>query len=285
MRLKRQKKHRKAVKFYKACYGFRHPYKVLCDGTFIHHLLTYRLTPADHSLSNLLGDSVTLFTTKCAIVELKRLGKSYSESIDAAHSLITARCDHDKIKNADACIMDVVGENNSEHFFVATQDAHLRQKLQLVPGVPLVFGLRNSLLLEKPSAVQLQFAKASEEERLHMSESEYKMLKKRTERLLKTEDIRASSDGNEDVGDQESAMKAVRKTHTVHKRLGVKDGPQFKRKKAKGPNPLSCKKKKNPVNPNPVLGKERNDKDGAVRSRSRKRKRSRGGKKLVESDV
>lgn len=30
------------------------------------------------------------------------------------------------------CITEVIGENNSEHFFVATQDADLRRKFQEV---------------------------------------------------------------------------------------------------------------------------------------------------------
>lgn len=95
MRVKKQKRHRKIVRFYTACYGFRQPYKVLCDVTFVHHLVTNRITPADKALSNILGAPVTLFTTKCAVAELKMhgpsLGPSHSESLEAANSLITAR--------------------------------------------------------------------------------------------------------------------------------------------------------------------------------------------------
>lgn len=42
------------------------------------------------------------------------------------------RCDHEKRKSAVCCMIDVIGENNSEHFFVATQDAELRKKFQEV---------------------------------------------------------------------------------------------------------------------------------------------------------
>lgn len=34
--------------------------------------------------------------------------------------------------SADACIIDIIGEKNSEHFFVASQDVDLRKKLQEV---------------------------------------------------------------------------------------------------------------------------------------------------------
>lgn len=41
-------------------------------------------------------------------------------------------CDHEKIKSADVCIADVIGQINPEHFFVATQDSDLRKKFQEV---------------------------------------------------------------------------------------------------------------------------------------------------------
>lgn len=42
------------------------------------------------------------------------------------------RCDHDKRKSAVDCITEIIGENNADHFFVATQDADLRKKFQEV---------------------------------------------------------------------------------------------------------------------------------------------------------
>ena len=66
MRLKKQKRHRKIVRFYMACFGFRDPFKVLCDGTFVNHILVNRITPADTALSNILGATVKIFTTRFA---------------------------------------------------------------------------------------------------------------------------------------------------------------------------------------------------------------------------
>ena len=40
------------------------------------------------------------------------------------------RCDHEKRKSAVSCITRIIGENNSEHFFVATQDAELQKKFK-----------------------------------------------------------------------------------------------------------------------------------------------------------
>lgn len=105
-----------------------------------------------------------------------------------------------------------------------------------VPGVPLIFGLRNALFLEPPSAFQREFVKVSEEGRSHMTESEYKMLKKRANNLLETEGTRNSSNENDDLEDQRLETQTVKQEHNTTKGLGMKDGPQFKRKKAKVKN-------------------------------------------------
>ncbi|XP_073126015.1 uncharacterized protein [Henckelia pumila] len=268
MRVKKQKRIRRAVRFYTACYGFREPFKILCDGTFVYHLLANGITPADTALANILGATVKIFTTRCVIAELRSLGDSYSDSVNAARNLITARCDHEKRKTAAACITEIIGESNPEHFFVATQDAELRKKFQEIPGVPVVYALRNALFLECPSAVQRDFAKAAEEGRSHMTELEFKMLKVKKKRVYSEEacDALDANDDNEDNLDLKGNDKPSR---TV-----MNDKVQFKRKRAKGPNPLSCKKKKQKVDENSVAGKESKKIDNSVRNRSRKRNRS-----------
>ncbi|KAF0920962.1 hypothetical protein E2562_037844 [Oryza meyeriana var. granulata] len=106
MRVKRRSKHRKVVKFYATCFGFREPYRVLVDSTFVHHLLHHRLLPADDALQALLSASrpPPLFTSKCVLAELRRL----------------SRCEHDKVVSAVDCILSLIGDTNPEHFFVAT---------------------------------------------------------------------------------------------------------------------------------------------------------------------
>ncbi|XVE84252.1 hypothetical protein DITRI_Ditri16bG0155800 [Diplodiscus trichospermus] len=250
MRFKRQKRHRRTVRFFSVCFGFRQPFKVLCDGTFIHHLLHNDLIPADKALSNCLSASVKLFTTSCVLAELKKLGASQSASFQAARKLAIARCDHEKRVTADACISEVIGEHNSEHFFVATQDVDLRKKLQKVPNVPLIFGLRNALFLEPPSKFQREFVKSSEEKRLHMTEKEYKALEKKTT----TVDAGDSSD-EERLGCHNPGLQPHNTRNYSGNKRDVKDRVRFKRNKAKGPNPLSVKKKKIRENPNLASGK------------------------------
>ncbi|KAG1359547.1 rRNA-processing protein UTP23 [Cocos nucifera] len=263
MRVKKQKRHRKVVRFFTACFGFREPFKVLCDGTFVHHLLLHHLTPADDALSRLLGGRALLFTTRCIIGELKSLGESHYESLEAAQQLITARCDHERRVSAMACIESVIGEGNSEHFFVATQDADIRKKFREVPGVPVIYGLRNSLFIEQPSALQREYVKSTEGKRLHANESEFRKLLKR-----ELKGGLANDSGNEVL--EEAQL--MRNISTAKKMLGVAEKSKFKRKKAKGPNPLSCKKKKR-KDDSSVQQNEDGQAGGAKkRKRTRKRK-------------
>ena len=102
-----------------------------------------------------------------------------------------------------------------------------------MPGVPLIFGLRNAFFLEQPSTFQRQFVKASEEGHSRMTKSKYKMLKKRAKGILETEEIRDSSNEDKDVGDQNLVLQTVKKSDNARKQMRVKDKPQFKRKRAK----------------------------------------------------
>lgn len=245
MRVKKQKQNRKTVRFYKACFAFREPYKVLCDGTFIHHMLESRLGTVNEALSGLLGGHVKVFVTRCVIEELKKLGESFSGTVLATRRLTTARCNHESLKSATECLEAMVGADNPEHFFVATQDGGLRKKFRQVPGVPVVFVQKNYLLLEPPSEYQHQIARMTEAERMRMMEREFKLLEALEAKKAATQaDVTSAP---EISGDEMPKKIESRDGSKSGNMLAVKERPRFKRKKAKGPNPLSCKKKKNKV--------------------------------------
>uniref|UniRef100_A0A1J3G9L9 rRNA-processing protein UTP23-like protein n=1 Tax=Noccaea caerulescens TaxID=107243 RepID=A0A1J3G9L9_NOCCA len=276
MRVKRQKKNRRTVRFFTVCFGFRQPYKVLCDGTFVHHLVSKEITPADTAISELLGGPVKLFTTRCVIAELHKLGKDFAESLEAAQMLSTATCEHEEAKAADQCLLDVLGSKNSEHFFLGTQDADFRKKLQQESIVPLLYGLRTGLLIDQPSDFQRETAKSSERKRLTMTDAEKRMFEIQTARIL------ASKNDQGTVGDEQ--WEASRRVSTRNG-LGVKDRPQFKRNRPKGPNPLSCKKKKTEkplskpkADSKSKSGAQKEKKEGESSIRKRSRKRSKKGK-------
>jgi U3 small nucleolar RNA-associated protein 23 len=47
-------------------------------------------------------------------------------------------CEHEKVVSAVDCILSLVGEKNPEHYFVATQDSDLREKLREVYILPFL---------------------------------------------------------------------------------------------------------------------------------------------------
>ena len=68
MRVKRQKINRRTARFYKTCCGFREPFKVLCDGTFLHYLLAHKTGPPADQLSRLLFAPARPFTTRLRLI-------------------------------------------------------------------------------------------------------------------------------------------------------------------------------------------------------------------------
>ncbi|KAF4384410.1 hypothetical protein CsatB_029110 [Cannabis sativa] len=266
MRIKKRKRQNRAVKFYTACCGFRKPFRVFCCGTFVHHLVDNHITPADQVISELLGSPVKLFTTRCIIEELKRLGPSYTEALEAARSLITARCPHEELKGGDACIADIIGKTNAEHFFLATTDYGLREKFREIPNTPIIYASRNAVLLESPSPFQRSYIKKLEEERSHMSSLELKIL------------------ANKGISKEETEDEQTVRRKNVHKGLEMKDKVQFKRNRAKGPNPLSCLKKKKPDNADTQQKKDGNGNSDSSKKRNRKRKRSKTNQKKEASE-
>ncbi|XP_047333199.1 rRNA-processing protein UTP23-like [Impatiens glandulifera] len=137
-------------------------------------------------------------------------------------------------------------------------------KLLKVPGVPVVFGLRNALLLETPSVSQRQFVKFTEEDRSHMSELEFKMLKKIEKGM--------DEDENEPQNVETAMLSNVK---GGGKGIEEKDKAQFKRKKPKGPNPLSCKKRRHAEAPHSGPTRVNDDSNNNMtRSRSKKKNKN-----------
>lgn len=285
MRVKKQKTNRRTIRFYKTCCGFREPFKVLCDGTFLHYLLTHKMgAPAD-PLSRLLSASCRPFTTRCVIAELKNLGDSFSGTVSVARKLDAAKCDHEPLKSASDCLKSLIGDGNPEHFWVATQDAELRMKLRKVSALAIILAQNNFLVLEPPSEKQQAFAHANEAQRMHASKREFQIMEaqeKKKEALLeaKAMDDEAGDDANQQSNSNlfrssVANLKPKFETSFKRRRFSTADHPQFKKNRAKGPNPLSCKKKiKKPTKmESKVVQRHDGDASGGIVSKGNKRRR------------
>nr|XP_019829631.1 PREDICTED: rRNA-processing protein UTP23 homolog [Bos indicus] len=129
----------------------------------------------------------------------------------------------------------MVEDGNPHHYFLATQDQNLSMKVKKKPGIPLMFIIQNTIVLDKPSPKTIAFVKAVESGQL------VSVHEKQSIRQLK----------------EEQGL--------------VKDPEQRRRKKRKkvsGPNPLSCLKKKKKTQDTNSSASEKKRKRKRIRNRS-----------------
>jgi U3 small nucleolar RNA-associated protein 23 len=70
MRVKRQKKYKKYINFYKVVYKFHPPYKIMVDGNFFHNAVSNGFNLKD-TFFQLINDTPLLVMTKCVMRELE----------------------------------------------------------------------------------------------------------------------------------------------------------------------------------------------------------------------
>lgn len=109
------------------------------------------------------------------------------------------------------CLLSMVEDGNPHHYFVATQDQNLSVKVKKKPGIPLMFIIQNTMVLDRPSPKTIAFVKAVESGQL-VSVHEKQSIKQ--------------------LKEEQGLVK------------NPEQGRRKKRKKISGPNPLSCLKKK-----------------------------------------
>lgn len=235
MKIRRQKHAKKTLSFYKHNFGLREPFQVLLDGTFCQAALRGQIQIKEQLPKYLLGE-VTLCTTGCVLKELQSLGKELYGAKLIAQRFQVRHCAHFKSPvGGSACLLSMIAEGNPHHYFIATQDQELAEKVKKKPGVPLLFIIQNTMVLDKPSPKSIAFVQSMQVTQL-IPVHQYKSIE-----ILK---------------EQEGIVKdSVRRGH--------------KRKRISGPNPLSClkKKKKGPTPPKPIA-------TSPAGKKKRKRKRS-----------
>ncbi|NXK17403.1 UTP23 protein, partial [Arenaria interpres] len=210
MKLRRQKHAKKNMGFYKHNFHFREPFQVLLDGTFCQAALRNKIQIREQ-LPGYLGGGTQLCTTRCVLKELESLGKALYGAKLIAQRFQLRSCSHHKDPvSGSACLLSMIEEGNPHHFFIATQDQELANKVKKKAGVPLLFIIQNTMVLDKPSPKSLAFV-----QKLQMNE-------------LVPEH-------------QKQSIVQLKEKEGLAKQEGEK---RRKRKRAGGPNPLSCLKKK-----------------------------------------
>ncbi|XP_073186386.1 rRNA-processing protein UTP23 homolog isoform X2 [Lepidochelys kempii] len=150
---------------------------------------------------------------RCVLKELESLGKELYGAKLIAQRFQVRNCSHFKDPvSGSACLLSMIEMGNPHHYFIATQDQDLATKVKKKAGVPLLFIIQNTMVLDKPSPKSLAFVQAMQANQLvpeHQKQS--------IEHLKEEQGLVKESENRR------------------------------KRKRAGGPNPLSCLKKKKKV--------------------------------------
>lgn len=128
------------------------------------------------------------------------------------------------------------GGNNKHAYFVATQDDTLADALREMPYVPLFRLGRAVLLLESPSSASRRYTNQTEQSKLKSAGGLMTTEERDIVNVVRKKEKQKMKEMRED--EQKKLLKRSREEY------GVEVGYNPRKKKAKGPNPLSCKKKK-----------------------------------------
>lgn len=248
MRHGRAKAARKTLQYFNRAVGLKAPYSILLDATLVVALFQQKILPfkerVDRVLQTTGADGPNKYCiSKGAVDELKTIYKSLSTkkhskalSFEQALEFIQNECiilnketttdaddDDDGSKVTTSVQEDLLHhvQHDEKPYIVATQDERLLDKLRSMGTVPIVRLANNSvLILENPSKQsQAQFKGIEKKKWRHgLHESEQELVN-----LVRKQKREASKQNVHDVS----------------------PAPRHQRKssKAKGPNPLSCKRK------------------------------------------
>lgn len=270
--------------------------------------------PLQKYLENTLHGQCKLFVTRCTLAKImgewekqrqrekerakvegkdgERQGRSRipprPEFLPPPTELPLRHCKHKDASGTDLgviseshCLLDLLAgqphgnelAKNKQHYILATADADekesrsrgfidVRDRARLIPGVPIVYVKRSVMILEELSGVSERVRRHGEREKFGSG-------------LVGVKRKRDDEEDEEEDDDEQQPQ-----------------GPKIRgARRAKGPNPLSVKKKKVRVR-GPAQGAERGDSNGEVgtglegpKKRTRRGGRGRGGKKsMADSD-
>lgn len=142
------------------------------------------------------------------MIEAESLGPKVSGAVQILKQYGIHKCGHEgKPISAADCFLSMVNKNNNEkHYIIATQDMDLQKKLRATPAVPILYLHYKAPTLEKPSDLSAEVAR------------------KKCATLSQWE---------------KTAVETLRKEGGI----AEDEVKKPKKKKKKGANPLSCKKK------------------------------------------
>ncbi|KIV86918.1 hypothetical protein PV11_02494 [Exophiala sideris] len=282
MRAKRSKKYRKIMQSYQIAFGFREPYQVLLDSNFLRTAYSFHM-PLQKYLENTLHGESRLFVTKCSLAKVmadfekdpnKHPRQKRPDFLPPPTEVPLRHCKHkneagEEIELDEArCLLDLLAgqphgneqAKNKQHYILASADAEdnerrrrgyidVRERARMIPGVPIVYVKRSVMILEELSGASEGVRRRGEKDKF-------------SEGLIGLDRKRKRGDGE---GDSEDEDLALEDGNTGAKVRGAT--------RAKGPNPLSVRKKKVKTTQD---GQQDSKEEGQAK-RKRKRRKNAGG--------
>jgi U3 small nucleolar RNA-associated protein 23 len=242
MRHGRAKAARKTLQFFRLLVGLSPPYQVIMDGTFLVAMITQKVPLKERLDRTLQHQGFVLHVTKSSILELEKLYQlSKKEVFQQARQWALSNADHvieeheipsnkhqtsssvDKSTKLDKPgkeLIDLI-ESKSQ-YIVCSQDESLLDLLRFLGIAPIIRLSRGVLLLENPSKSSHQRATTQEKTKWSVAGTVQDYERKLVDH----------------VRDQTRKERELSRQDLAHK-------TQVRRvsRKAKAPNPLSCKKK------------------------------------------
>lgn len=229
---------RKVITFHRIHYDIHPPYTVIADSETLHHALSNNLYLKQAIPSTLCNVPAHLTVTACTVSALRSHGNSHSSAALFAKRLHRTPCLHNdgekgsgeqKITETE-CIQRILQKGSIR--LIVTKASEITMLSKQIPGVLLIaIDSQNRIVVRSVSKASLQHV----EQRKHDSAGGAVQLNDADKALI------------EKVKEEERIMKKRRRDEIDgHSRRPMK------RKRAKGPNPLSMKKSRKDSGQNEV---------------------------------
>lgn len=170
MKVNRSKQVRKVLRFFKMVYGIddSRGYHVLLDGNFIFGALKFKVDIMERLCKLLQVFEVKVYVLKSVVAELSQVGAKAQSALDFARRVCEmVDDDHLRGDNATDKTVTLMRQQHQDwlaspaarkrRYLVATQDKDLRAILGHVPGIPLIYLNKVTMVLEPPSSVSKDF--------------------------------------------------------------------------------------------------------------------------------
>ena len=125
MKVSRHKFVRRVLNFYRRNFHFALPFRIFIDGTFAFQALQWKIQIDEQLKAYLETDQIVCSTTLCAIRETELLGRTGFGAMLILKQYEIVRCEHYPAISAEECFQQILTNDRTKQYFLASQVSHL----------------------------------------------------------------------------------------------------------------------------------------------------------------